>query len=489
MSSIPSSLPLTPSTSAVLDEKLEAEISSELNFKKLLEKTRDSSAASSSPASSALLAKSQSSPSSSQKYTNENREMFFKGLSKLYQLKVHIDVLVSSTFGAKVLKDFPAHKIILASHSPYLLSKIKEAEASPKNFNESGQLLLQLNDIHAGVLERMMLFMYTGEVVLSDDIVVEMFNATYRLGIEDLQRLCEEHVSNHITTDTVFPLLLDANCLKATRLNEKCLQFIKKNIVVLFDQQIEQVLQLPKKCLVDILQTDFKMDEHAVFRIVKKWGDARQALYASKFPGETVPPLKEILSGIVEYIHFVSLKKKFLQKEVIPLDILPEDMLIRILFHRAKDPSYLQFESTSGAAPVVAPAVSAAAIGTGANHGTGANANSGANSIPDASIIDAQNGSGDEDEKHLPAWLRPRGNVWKTMADFANEEAYATYLKAVLRPGMLMKAIRSYENVSEGDIGEFQQWNTGFPPCQVRWRGFGSTYWLHWRDLVIVEEA
>jgi hypothetical protein len=73
------------------------------------------------------------------------------------------------------------------------------------------------------------------------------------------------------------------------------------------------------------------------------------------------------------------------------------------------------------------------------------------------------------------------------MADFSSEDAYAAYMKSVLKPGMMLQAVRTYENVNEGDRGEFVQFNSGIPPCQVRWQGYGSTYWLYWRDLIIVD--
>jgi len=38
-----------------------------------------------------------------------------------------------------------------------------------------------------------------------------------------------------------------------------------------------------------------------------------------------------------------------------------------------------------------------------------------------------------------------------------------------------------------GDVGEFITYNSGTPPCQVRWHGLEGPYWVHWRDIVIVD--
>jgi hypothetical protein len=101
---------------------------------------------------------------------------------------------------------------------------------------------------------------------------------------------------------------------------------------------------------------------------------------------------------------------------------------------------------------------------------------------------------GDEDEKSdssnisFKPWMKSRGRMYKVLADFSSENEYAEYLKSVVRPGTLLRALRTYENVLEGDIGTFIQYNSGIPPCQVNWRGYGNPYWLYWRDLEIVED-
>jgi hypothetical protein len=431
---------LTFSQELSFDEKIDSQLYDKLNLRDVLSKQH---------------AAGNGRRMSVHKYINDNRKAFLQGLNQLHSNQKLIDCLVSSSApagiqGAKnVIKDYPCHKLILAAHSPMLAKLVEESNA----FSKDGKLLITLEGIPEHILELMLNYMYTGEVSLSDESVVDVFTIANKFGIEDLQHLCEEHVGKHIGVETVIPFMLDANLHKATKLNERCQAFLKDHMRELLESHSEQVMHLPKPVLIEILKVDLmRIDETEIFKLVKTWGETRQSLIKKKFPDSQVPPLKEVLSGLVECIRFVSLPKKFLQKQVLPLDIISEEMMIQILFHKAKDPVYLTYDATA-----------AATTGEGPTDGT---------ITP---------------EEMTPLYLRPRGNQWKTMEDFQSEEAYATYMKSILRPGMRIRAIRTYENVLEGDTGEFVQWNAGFPPCQVRWNGYGSTYWLHWRDIVICE--
>jgi len=95
--------------------------------------------------------------------------------------------------------------------------------------------------------------------------------------------------------------------------------------------------------------------------------------------------------------------------------------------------------------------------------------------------------SGTEEEKYVEEVFVP-GPPYKTFADFPDENAYASYLKKTLTPGKRVRCVNTYESVSEGDWGTFVQYNQSWPPCQISWTGYGSTYWMFWRDIEILED-
>ncbi|XP_060045824.1 cullin-9 isoform X2 [Erinaceus europaeus] len=84
-----------------------------------------------------------------------------------------------------------------------------------------------------------------------------------------------------------------------------------------------------------------------------------------------------------------------------------------------------------------------------------------------------------------PGWaFRPR-------SEFSSRSGYGEYMQQTLRPGMRVRMLDDYEEISAGDEGEFRQSNNGVPPVQVFWQSTGRTYWVHWHMLEILgpEEA
>lgn len=383
-------------------------------------------------------------------YKNEKRNDFHSGLKKNWESRAFIDCHVSTTkYGNDNLVDFPCHRIVLSASSPLFASLI-QAEESKSEIEEICSI--EVNEVAPIVLRKMLSYLYTSSVSLTDDIVVDVFMSSHKFGIQGLQELCEQHVASHISQRSVLPLLMDAELHKAHTLKEKCLEFLKNNAAEIFQHQEDKILLLPRNCFRSVLELNFRMDEHTVFQITKKWAQKRIQAFEAGHPNEPSPSMKDMLCGIIDKVRLVSLRKSFLQHEVMPLGIVPEHMLMDVLFYKAKDPAYLEFQQYEPSA---------------------ASENSN-----DLSLR----------EQNDKMWLKPRGPIWKTIDDFANEQEYTEYMKSVLRPGMMLMALRSYESVQEGDVGEFVQWNTGIPPCQVRWEGYGSTYWLYFRDLVIVED-
>jgi len=389
--------------------------------------------------------------------TTSSQKHLLNGLGDIRRRNLFIDCLVSTQLGKKHVVEYPAHKLLLAANSAVLSDMIVSMGENPSAANlKDGKLLINL-EIDGVIMDALLDFLYTGDVILNDENVVEMFTSAQTLKIESLQQLCEEYISTHITKETALSLLVDSHLRGAQNLHDHCIRIIAESIDYYFNEYYARLLELPRQCLANILKSEFRMDEHKVFKLVKNWGEARLQEYKKQNPNEPAPHLKEVLGDLVLCVRYVSLKKKFLKSEVMPLEILADDMLMRILFVKAKDPAYL------------------------ASQVNDENASNQGNST----IL--QRRSSDSGEL-APIWLRLRGSSWKTMADFNNEDEYAAYMKEALKPGMLLRAVHTYENVNEGDIGEFCQWNTGFPPCQCRWKTYGNTYWLHWRDLAIHSE-
>ncbi|XP_055262621.1 cullin-7 isoform X2 [Moschus berezovskii] len=106
---------------------------------------------------------------------------------------------------------------------------------------------------------------------------------------------------------------------------------------------------------------------------------------------------------------------------------------------------------------------------------------------PSGSIFQPQlvdEGPGLPPAQALPS--RRRSRRFRPRSEFASGNTYALYVRDALQPGMRVRMLDDYEEISAGDEGEFRQSNNGVPPVQVLWESTGRTYWVHWHMLEIL---
>lgn len=70
-----------------------------------------------------------------------------------------------------------------------------------------------------------------------------------------------------------------------------------------------------------------------------------------------------------------------------------------------------------------------------------------------------------------PSPRKKQGPGFLTLSDFARRSSYVEYVQESLKPGMMVRMMEDYEEISAGDEGEFRQSNNGMPPVQVSARG------------------
>lgn len=73
-----------------------------------------------------------------------------------------------------------------------------------------------------------------------------------------------------------------------------------------------------------------------------------------------------------------------------------------------------------------------------------------------------------------PSPRKKQGQAFLTLSDFSNRSGYVEYVQENLKPGMTVRMLEDYEEISAGDEGEFRQSNSGMPPVQVCVFGMGA---------------
>lgn len=187
---------------------------------------------------------------------------------------------------------FHAHRFVLAASSePFKVMLTGR-------MRESKQRDVQLHDIEPVIVEKMLLFMYTGDVVL------------------DLE--------------TVLGLLIAAEMYELVALREMCKAFVLKYAHEVFCDP--QIVQLPEKILLELIpQDDLQIRELALMEALVMWGESRVA--------NATKPLGELLAEMMEFVRFPTMSVSDLYGKVRPLvtdGVIREHLLTEALFNHLK---------------------------------------------------------------------------------------------------------------------------------------------------------
>ncbi|KAG7393416.1 kelch-like [Phytophthora pseudosyringae] len=190
------------------------------------------------------------------------------------------------------VRRFHAHRFILAASSPPFRAMLTG------NMRESSLRDVELHDIEANSVEKMLLFMYTGDVVL------------------DLE--------------SVLGLLIAAEMYELVALREMCKGFVLKYAHEVFCDP--QVVQLPEKILLELIpQDELQIRELALMEALVMWGESRVA-NANK-------PMGDLLAEMMEFVRFPTMSVSDLYGKVRPLvndGVIREHLLSEALFNHLK---------------------------------------------------------------------------------------------------------------------------------------------------------
>uniref|UniRef100_M4BD67 BTB domain-containing protein n=1 Tax=Hyaloperonospora arabidopsidis (strain Emoy2) TaxID=559515 RepID=M4BD67_HYAAE len=190
------------------------------------------------------------------------------------------------------IRRFHAHRFILAASSPPFRAMLTGS------MRESSRRDVELHDIEFTIVEKMLVFMYTGDVVL------------------DLK--------------SVLGLLIAAEMYELVALREMCKGFVLKYAHEVFCDP--QVVQLPEKILLELIpQDELQIRELALMEALVMWGESRIA-NADKSVGD-------LLADVMEFVRFPTMSVSDLYGKVRPLvndGVIREYLLTEALFYHLK---------------------------------------------------------------------------------------------------------------------------------------------------------
>ena len=121
-------------------------------------------------------------------------------------------------------KEFKAHRVVLASQSPFFKTRFEQHWQREDN-------KVEMSDLTSDILEAMISFMYTGKVTVTDIdlLALQLIPAAEEYGLISLRQQCEKVLSQSLTSDNVIEKIIIAQSNKSEYLKEVCMSYIVKN--------------------------------------------------------------------------------------------------------------------------------------------------------------------------------------------------------------------------------------------------------------------
>ncbi|XP_022098733.1 uncharacterized protein LOC110983630 isoform X2 [Acanthaster planci] len=136
---------------------------------------------------------------------NRHPSHFIKAMVKLRQEGRLTDVVLRTK-----IKDFPCHRVVLEASSSYLSQVIS------RDLDGTNAMDVHMRKISPDVLQKLIHFMYTGRVAVSDRDAAQVYRAAKRFGLDDVCHSCAVVDPSLDSTSTANTSLTDSVLSEAT---------------------------------------------------------------------------------------------------------------------------------------------------------------------------------------------------------------------------------------------------------------------------------
>ncbi|XP_062570010.1 BTB/POZ domain-containing protein 2-like [Saccostrea cucullata] len=232
-----------------------------------------------------------------------------------YMLKneIHCDVSFKVGKEGKLVR---AHKYVLACRSPVFDAMLYGDLAEAND--------IKIPDIEPSVFHVLLRFLYCGDVDVTEDTVIGALYAAEKYDVEELKKASQSYLDENIRTETVCVILESAKLFKFESLNEKCMDFIEKNCVSVF--QSPSALGLMKETLSEVVSSEnLDIEEIEIYHFLIKWAENK---CERKNMVKSDENIRKEMGDVIYQVRFQSMNLETFAKEVCKRQILnPEEMI------------------------------------------------------------------------------------------------------------------------------------------------------------------
>ncbi|XP_051169084.1 protein maternal effect lethal 26-like [Leptopilina boulardi] len=157
--------------------------------------------------------------------TNEKKSIDVDSISTL--INNFKPFLINDTLSDVVFqinsKEFPAHKIVLASVSPVFEKMFTH------QMKENLTNTVQINDADSDCFKEMLNYIYTGNVENLNTMAFGLYELANKYDISTLQTICEKCLIVNLAVDNAISIFQLADQYNNLNLKKKCIEYIDKN--------------------------------------------------------------------------------------------------------------------------------------------------------------------------------------------------------------------------------------------------------------------
>ena len=162
-------------------------------------------------------------------------------------------------------EEFPAHKGVLAANSNFFLAMFTT------EMQEKDKTRVSVNNVSAGAMESILQFVYTGQIRIHFENVVELLEASNYLFVEKAKKACCQFLESTVDMENCFTVLSIADAFSCDGLSQVVTQYINQKFAEL--SKTEVFMKLGKEDLIKFLSSDDIQieSEEQILEIMVNW--------------------------------------------------------------------------------------------------------------------------------------------------------------------------------------------------------------------------
>ncbi|KAK3087679.1 hypothetical protein FSP39_009092 [Pinctada imbricata] len=186
---------------------------------------------------------------------------------------------------------FPCHKLLLAAGSPYFKAMFASG------MMESTSNRLELPDIDRKTFEAFRKYIYTQDVDINQDNVMDLLRASSIFQVETLQHQCESFLGKEMDTENCLELYKVARCMGCKVLLDKCRPYVMEGFNGLWKSQ--EFMDLEMDDIESIVKDDelVPVDEEQIVEAVLR----QQEFCTSRFHLRNSDDFEEVVLVVTEF--------------------------------------------------------------------------------------------------------------------------------------------------------------------------------------------